>query len=316
MDGRRPSLFYRIFVFIVTAVVAVSAVAVLGVGLIMYRISQNGSIDALTTMPAGTDVLNQDEALEESIQVSAQPIGENYTNILLIGTDQEENGICRADVIMVCSIDKTNNKMLLTSFLRDLYLPIPGHSDNRINASYAFGGAALLKKCLQENFGIRVDHTVEMNFEGFSAVIDALGGVQLSISGEEAAYLGMTEGTHLLGGNKALEYVRMRAVGNGDFDRTQRQQKLLAAIGPSFSGTDLGGMYRCVRSILSHIKSDLTFSDMLGLLPDIIAIVGNKNCKTLQIPAEGTYQDALISGMQVLVPDLGANREALDQNLG
>ena len=147
-------------------------------------------------------------------------------------------------------------------------------------------------------------------------MIDALGGVQLSISGEEAAYLGMTEGTHLLGGNKALEYVRMRAVGNGDFDRTQRQQKLLAAIGPSFSGTDLGGMYRCVRSILSHIKSDLTFSDMLGLLPDIIAIVGNKNCKTLQIPAEGTYQDALISGMQVLVPDLGANREALDQNLG
>ena len=114
----------------------------------------------------------------------------------------------------------------------------------QVAQNYAFGGAALLKKCLQENFGIRVDHTVEMNFEGFSAVIDALGGVQLSISGEEAAYLGMTEGTHLLGGNKALEYVRMRAVGNGDFDRTQRQQKLLAAIGPSFSGTDLGGIDR------------------------------------------------------------------------
>ena len=315
MDGRRPSLFYRIFALIATAVVITSAVAVLAVGLIMYRISQNGSIDALATMPAGTDVLNLDD-MGDSVQVSAQPIGENYTNILLIGTDREENGICRADVIMVCSIDKTNNKMLLTSFLRDLYLPIPGKADNRINASYAFGGAALLKQCLQENFGIRVDHTVEMDFEGFSAVIDALGGVELTVNEEEARYLGVKEGKNLLSGAKALEYVRMRAVGNGDFDRTQRQQKLLAAIGPRFSGADLGGMYRCVRSILSHIKSDLTFSDMLGLLPDIIAISGNKNCKSLQIPAEGTYQDTLISGMQVLVPDLGANREALDQNLG
>ena len=315
MDGRRPSLFYRIFALIATAVVITSAVAVLAVGLIMYRISQNGSIDALATMPGGTDVLNPDD-MGDSVQVSAQPIGENYTNILLIGTDREENGICRADVIMVCSIDKTNNKMLLTSFLRDLYLPIPGKPDNRINASYAFGGAALLKKCLQENFGIRIDHTVEMDFQGFSAVIDALGGVELTLSEEEAKYLGLTEGAHLLGGAKTLEYVRMRTVGNGDFDRTLRQQKMLASIGSRFSSVNLGGIYNCVRGILSHIKSDLTFSDMLVLVPDIVAIVGNKNSSSLQIPAEGTYKDATVSGMQVLLPDLEANREVLYQRLG
>ena len=111
MDGRRPSIFYRIFALIATAVVIISAVAVLAVGLVMYRISQNGSIDEMATMPGGTDVLNPDD-MGDSVQVSAQPIGENYTNILLIGTDREENGICRADVIMLCYIDKTNNLLI------------------------------------------------------------------------------------------------------------------------------------------------------------------------------------------------------------
>ncbi len=316
MDGRRPSLFYRVFVFIVTAVVSVSALAVIAVGLFVYRVSQNGDIDAtLAAVDTQTEAIGPDNSLQDSVPVIAQPIAQGYTHILLIGTDREENGVSRADVIMVCSIDKANNRMLLTSFLRDMYLPIPGYPDNRINASYAFGGANLLKKCLVNNFGIQVDHTVEMDFEGFSSVIDALGGVQIELAEDEAAYLGLTKGTHMLSGDKALQYVRMRAVGNGDFDRTKRQQTMLAAIGPRFSEADLGRMYKCVKSILGHIKTDLGVADILGLMPDIIAIVGNKNCKSLQIPAAGAYKDAQISGMQVLLPELAANQDILREKL-
>jgi LCP family protein required for cell wall assembly len=318
MDGRRPSFFYRVFVFIVTAVVSVTALAVLAVGLLVYRVSQNGDVDAtavVTEMDKETEVFDPDVDLQDSIPVIAQPIAEGYTNILLLGTDREQNGVSRADVIMVCSIDKANNKMLITSFLRDLYLPIPGYTDNRINASYALGGAPLLRKCLLENFGISIDHTMEIDFEGFSSVIDALNGVGIQLDREEAAYLGVGEGKQILTGSQALQYVRMRSVGNGDFDRTLRQQKMLAAIGLRFSEADAGDMYRCVKNILGKIKTDMGIADLLVLLPDIITIVGNKDCESLQIPVAGMYENAEISGMQVLLPDIAGNWEELKRKL-
>jgi LCP family protein required for cell wall assembly len=256
---------------------------------------------------------SEEADLGDSIPVSACPESGSYTHILLIGADRESGGASRADVIMLCSVDKANNKLLITSFLRDMYIPIPGHDNNRINAAYAFGGAQLLKQCLQESFGISADHTVELDFEGFSAIIDALGGVEVSLSSEEAAYLGLPEGRHLLSGTQALRYVRMRDAQNGDFGRTRRQQTLLAEMGHKISSAGFASGYKCLQSAMKYVKTDLTVPAILGLLPDILfASVGGK-CSALQIPAEGAYQNATVNRMQVLVPDLAANRAILQE---
>lgn len=262
-----------------------------------------------------TMAAQEDSELSDSIPVSGSLESGSYTHILLIGADRESGGASRADVIMLCSVDKANSKLLITSFLRDMYIPIPGHGNNRINAAYAFGGAQLLKQCLQESFGISVDHTVELDFEGFSAVIDGLGGVEVSISSEEAAHLGLPEGRHLLSGPQALRYVRLRATKNGDFDRTWRQQTLLAEMGHKLSAAGFSSVYKCLQSALKHIKTDLTVPAILGLLPDILFASAGEKCSALQIPAEGAYQNATVDGMQVLMPDLPANRAILQENL-
>lgn len=308
MNGRRPSLFYRVFVLIVTGVVTTSALIVFVIGFAVYKVNQNVNTDV--TLPA-TQTSQQEQPLQESVLAVAEPVGEDYINVLLIGTDREQDGVSRADVIMVCSVDPVNNRMLITSFLRDLYLPIPGYGENRINASYAFGGAELLKKCLEQNFGITTDYTVQMGFEGFAAVIDGLGGVPMELTEEEATYLGIAPGVQTLNGEKALQYVRLRAVGNGDFDRTQRQQKMLSAIGIQFSAADMTKIYKSLKGALGNITTDLGFGDILKLLPDVVAAIGKQQCESLQIPVQDGYTNSVISGMQVLVPDMAVNQKAL-----
>ena len=332
MDGKKKrSLLQRILVF----ALALFVIAALGAGLYMRQMSalvepmgtdatmsrqQAAEYADASTDPAGPGedslVLEPEDIQWDSIPASGELTTGQHTNILIIGTDRQQDGISRADVIMLCAIDRNNNKMFMVSFLRDMYVPIPGFTANRINAAYAFGGATLLKSCLESNFGVTVDHTVEVDFQGFASVIDHLGGVEITVDKNEASYLGLSaEGAQLLNGETALSYVRMRTADGGDFARTERQQKVLSAMGKRITTAGIGTMHKCLSSILRHVKTDLDMPVILGLLPQILSISANKNCKSLQIPAAGTYRDAWVSGMQVLVPDLAANRAVLRQNI-
>ncbi|MFQ9799037.1 MAG: LCP family protein [Clostridia bacterium] len=98
-------------------------------------------------------------------------------NILLIGQDRREGeGRQRSDSMILATINKKSQSIYLTSFMRDMYVPIPGYSDNRINAAYAFGGMDLLDDTIETNFGIHIDGNVEVDFSGFKTLIDMMGG--------------------------------------------------------------------------------------------------------------------------------------------
>lgn len=110
-------------------------------------------------------------------------------NILLLGTDQRELGaVGRTDTIMVLAIDAPNHRAALISFPRDIYLAIPGVGYSRINTAFGFGeerqpggGLPLLMSTIERNFGIPIDSYVRIDFSGFEDVIDALGGVDVTV---------------------------------------------------------------------------------------------------------------------------------------
>jgi len=122
----------------------------------------------------------------------------------------------------------------VVSIPRDSWVPIPGHGDGKINWAYAFGGPALAIRTVERLTGVRVDHFAVIDWAGFRAVTDALGGVTVQVPAttyDPASRVTWTAGTHHLDGARALLYVRDRyGLPGGDFGRERRQQNYLRAM--------------------------------------------------------------------------------------
>lgn len=268
--------------------------------------------------------------------VSKEPFKEDgVKNILLIGNDsrsQGEDG--RSDAMILLSISSKTNTIHMTSLLRDIYVDIPGHDGNRLNAAYAYGGPELLMETLEENFDIKVNRYMLVNFQAFANLVDAVGGVDLEVTNEEVQYIngylveynqleGNPEGTDYLdtslsgnihlNGPQALAYCRNRYIGS-DFARTERQRKVLTAImekAPSAMLTNTGEL---VDGLLANLTTNLTKSEISGL---IMQAPGMMTYDVVQssIPLEGTYSNATIRGMAVLEVDFEANKEYIQKEI-
>lgn len=156
-----------------------------------------------------------------------QPKG-NGSNYLIIGADARGETSSRSDVIVVAHIPEDRSKVYLVHFPRDLYVPIPGRNKDKINASFAYGGAPLLVRTLQNLLGIEIDHVAKTDFSGFKAMTDAVGGV--TVWAEESS-AGVKKGWNDLNGEQALAFVRERkALSEGDISRGLRQQAFIKAL--------------------------------------------------------------------------------------
>jgi LCP family protein required for cell wall assembly len=139
----------------------------------------------------------------------------------------------RADTMMVLHIPRGTGKPVLVSLPRDSYVSIPGHGRNKLNAAYAFGGPQLLARTVERATGIRLDRYMEVGFDGFASVVDAVGGVRIcpkTAMHDPMAGLDVKAGCQLAGSRKALAYVRARHSGRGDLDRVLRQQEFLGSL--------------------------------------------------------------------------------------
>lgn len=113
----------------------------------------------------------------------AEAATSNIKSILLIGQDKREGeSRQRSDSMILATLDKDQGTVSLTSFMRDLYVAIPGYSTTRINAAYAYGGMDLLDQTLEENFGVKIDGNVEVDFEVFQVLVDKVGGIDLELT--------------------------------------------------------------------------------------------------------------------------------------
>ncbi len=253
----------------------------------------------------------------------------DVVNILLIGQDRREGETRqRSDTMILATLNLEENKISLTSFMRDLYVQIPGYSDNRINAAYVFGGMELLDDVIETNFGIEIDGNVEVDFSGFQTIIDLLGGVDIELSQAEADYICgrdqtvlypqtyreewqyLTEGWNTLNGEQALAHARNRSVGNSDYERTERQREVLTACFDKVKNTGKLKLLTLVDDAFDMITTDITHGEMLGYALNVLNM-GFESIESYRIPQDGAYRSAVISGMQVLVPDLEMCQEYL-----
>lgn len=168
------------------------------------------------------------------------------TNILILGSDRRPRmPNWRTDVIMIVALDLKTGQAGVISIPRDVYIsPIPGHQPNRINVIDYLGeqdepdggGPKLLASIIEEQMGIPIHHYLRFDFEGFKKVIDALGGLEVTLDcpvsdylPEEDIAIRLQPGTYRLDGRQALAYVRSRQQG-GDLDRSRRQQRVVWAV--------------------------------------------------------------------------------------
>ena len=243
-------------------------------------------------------------------------------NFLLVGRDlhgEGENG--RSDSMILCSVDTGSGTVVMTSFLRDIYLPIPGYGSNRLNAAYSWGGAELLSKTLEQNFGVTVDVTLEIDFEGFSSLIDLLGGVDITLTAEEAGHMNsghgwsLTEGSNHLTGEQALSYSRIRKL-DSDFGRTERQRNVLTALLRKYRSASLQQMLDVLDAFLDQSTSDHSDSDLLAYALELYSLLGTAELKTHRVPADGTWNYETIRGMSVIEVDFEENTKLLAELIG
>ena len=279
------------------------------------------------------DTIDPDEVDWNNLYESVKQ-DKSIKNILLIGQDRrpEDTGFARSDSIILCSINKNTNNITLVSFMRDMYVPIEGFSDNRINASYNYGGAELLRKTVEKDFGIKIDNAIEVDFEGFIQAMSAVGNLEIDLTQAEADYLnqtgaimnreaGLTDGEwnlhagiNSLSPDQALAYARTRHVGRSDWDRTDRQRRVLTVAFEKMSKLGISEQVDVINNILPYIATDMTDMEILGYAY-YVATEGIHIGGSLRLPADGLYRNETINKMSVLVPDLKQNSDLLKQTL-
>ena len=163
-------------------------------------------------------------------QEKEKPYFSGTINVLVVGIDQRGEEKSRTDTIMVYRLDTITKAVKLLSIPRDTYVNIPGRGMDKINHAHAFGEIELTMRTVEEFLGIKIDHYIKTDFEGFKGLIDLIGGVTIdvekSIKGTE-----IKPGVQTLTSEQALAYVRDRKDPMGDIARVKRQQKFIKALG-------------------------------------------------------------------------------------
>ena len=213
---------------------------------------------------------------------------DNVFNILLLGVDNRSTELerGRSDAVIICSINKDNGSIKLSSIARDTAVSIltstGKHTTNRINVAYQRGGPELSMLTVNTNFQMNVERYVVVNIHGLAAIIDALGGVDMDMSAKEAARINFelrkepmdnvkrakvkaVEGLQHLDGMQAVTFARIRNLDN-DLERTRRQRQLLETLLKKvLEGMDIMKFMSLVETALPYGQTNLTTDEMLSL---------------------------------------------------
>ena len=240
-------------------------------------------------------------------------------NILLLGSDTRDNISGRSDSMMVLQVDG-RGKPKLVSFMRDMYVNIPGVGENKLNAAYAYGGADLVRQTLKENFGIDCRYYAMVDFQTFEKGVDALfpSGVQIDAEKDMSAYIDepITKGPQRMNGHTLLNYARFRMDEEGDFGRVRRQQQVMQSVFGQLKNplVLLRGPYAAGK-IWGYLSTDMPNTFVLGNLFNFAKAVGGSERLTLPVDGSWSYIDTANAGSALAV-DTAQNAQAVQDFLG
>lgn len=332
---KKRSIFFKAFLIFITIIV----IFLVGVGIYLWTLMNRINSTKFEDAPIMEGQISEEE-LERMRQTFGDNIkwditnqkksNKNIINILLVGEEAIEkwgHGRGRSDSMMIATVNSRENTIKLTSLMRDVYVRIPGYLDNKLNAAYNMGGIPLLKQTIETNYDIVIDYSAVVQFSGFEKIIDQIGGVEISLTADEAQYLNTTnyiskkkyrnvvEGKQILNGNQALGFarIRYRASSNGeanDFGRTNRQRMLIQAVVNKLKSKNLLELTDVVNGVLSNVLTDLPKSEIVNIIK-VYTLMKDKNLETFRVPIDNSYEDRRIRGMSVLVIDFAENKRAL-----
>ncbi|HIV46322.1 MAG TPA: LCP family protein [Candidatus Acutalibacter stercorigallinarum] len=275
-------------------------------------------LDDLTT----TNITKDPTALGIDPSVT---MDDSIKNIALFGLDQRSaysDDSTRSDVIMVLTVDNKHKKLKITSILRDSYVSIEGENSNgvhvdymdKINAAYAEGGYELAIRTLNRNFGLNIMDYVTIDFTDTAAIVDAFGGVEISLTAEEKWEINQnlwnlsqeTEGlikdsdfladangevvdlagaeysdsVELLNGNQAVAYGRIRNIGY-DYQRVERQQIVFKALMNRVTQLSFGEYPSLISQLMPYCETSLDLTDAIGMTP---ILTSDFTIETISVP--------------------------------
>lgn len=325
--SRRPP----IGLYMLTGALALLVLLCVSVSLVLAAIGP-GKILALRDRWLGRDLGETVSTLGQVAQVLVTehevwpgPAGSRVT-ILLMGIDARhtlKEGASRTDVLTLVTLDPISHTAALLSIPRDLYVPLPGLDQQRINTAYYWGevnhlpggGPALIEKTIQQDLGVAVQRYAVIDFEGFKKIVDAVGGVEIDVPHKivDTQYPTPDYGTETLtipagrihmDGELALKYVRTRHA-DSDLGRNTRQQQVLLAIRDK--ALSLGSLDRLpdvLNAVGDSLQTDLTLPEMLSLAKQW-GQISRENIQTYRIDETMIKPYVTPQGGQVLLPDWG-----------
>ncbi|MDO4534185.1 MAG: LCP family protein [Clostridium perfringens] len=250
------------------------------------------------------------------------------SNILLLSSDARPNEeYSRADSMMILTIDNVNKKLKVTSLLRDMLVSIDGHGEEKLNHSFAYGGPLKTIETIENNFGIKIDNYVIINFNSFRKIVDTLGGISLDIKDYEVSELNKyildsggsqndlisSSGTYTLNGYQALSYARIRKVGDGEYERSSRQRTLINLTLSKIKNASPIKIAQIVKDLFPYIKTNVNIGDAINYSLTTLSIyTKNSSLEQLRLPLDSIAKERLYpSKGWVLVLDKEENSNAL-----
>ena len=242
-------------------------------------------------------------------------------NIALFGGDRRgQEDVVHSDAIMILSIDKVHKKVKLSSIMRDTYVDVYDHGKTKINHAYAYGGPELAIRTLNENFNLNIRDYAFVDFYSFEELVDAVGGIDIDIKEieikeinrciREIAEIKNTKptlirnsGINHLNGEQAVAYSRIRKVGGGDYERTERQRKVMDELFKKGKDVDISKYPAIIDSIFPHIETSLSKMEIMKLGTYVLT----NNIQTIdqaRFPTDEHSHGEFIEKVWYLVTDL------------
>lgn len=320
---KKPWTLKRVFFRIVVPILLVLVILAGGayIGFEQYKKYLLGKIQYIPKQENPTFVDEEGSIVTLSQYTSetiAPPVEEEHIhNFLLIGIDSRSKNYTEdgsgnlADVIMVMSIDDEAGTVKLLTIQRDCYVEIPGYSKlQKINAAMTFGGPELLSVVIENHLRLKLDGYAYVNFYHMEQVIDAVGGIDMELTKSEVFHTpgGLNEnlreqnrlhgddperyvldsaGWHHLNGRQAVAYSRIRSIGNGIYDRTERQVKVLNELMRVFSELSTTSKLSALDDILGMIATNISPDEIEDYAMDFLPRVRSMKMETMGIPVEG-----------------------------
>ncbi len=238
----------------------------------------------------------------------------NIINILAMGTDTRDVTADRgrSDTMIVFSYNKKTGSVKLTSLLRDSLIPIEGHGWNRINTAYFFGGVGLAINTVNQLYGLDIQNFVVIDFNGTKNFIDYIGGVDITLTPEEAELYSLYTGTTIspglnhMGSELALMHMRNRTIGN-DFGRTARQRDTLTAVIRQIaSKNSVTELYDVIDYAFSLVKTNLSVTDLVSIGTSLLSNASSLQIESENVPFDDAYQFAWYNGMSIISYDIAS----------